>query len=342
MIFVADVLPTPDTASPMLSLYSQVLGKSDVEYSGAEILLASTRTVVELVFNRPVDILNTLLKSSSTCSRVSLNAFVDHFGADETAAMCLMLASGIIMFGGDEFDSLVPTRAAMVFGDMKMERMPQLGGSQAAIHSAAHAGLYLCTARLLYPLWNTHVMSTRSSSDSMSEGGELICRFSADAMHELESRIRSLERCLLRRSDAEDSAGQRLPNKHDNISKEDTHSMECCRHLIQRSAEALFLLQILSRHDIAISSQMFEESLLHLEFRHLVISGDDDKIAKVLISALMEDCSVNICPNLVRLLSSIFCWRWLAFRPAIPAYISGFGWLLVRQFPLIPAGSGVN
>ncbi|CAH8256555.1 unnamed protein product [Arabidopsis lyrata] len=269
---------------------------------------------------RPVDILNTLLKSSSTCSRVSLNAFVDHFGADETAAMCLMLASGIIMFGGDEFDSLVPTRAAMVFGDMKMERMPQLGGSQAAIHSAAHAGLYLCTARLLYPLWNTHVMSTRSSSDSMSEGGELICRFSADAMHELESRIRSLERCLLRRSDAEDSAGQRLPNKHDNISKEDTHSMECCRHLIQRSAEALFLLQILSRHDIAISSQMFEESLLHLEFRHLVISGDDDKIAKVLISALMESGSTKSfeelllegCPSyskkiLLSLIDSHFC-----------------------------------
>lgn len=55
--------------------------------------------------------------------------------------------------------------------------------------------------------------------------------------------------------------------------------MECCRHLIQRSAEALFLLQSLSRHDIAISTQRFEESLLHLEFRHL---GTMTKLQKCL------------------------------------------------------------
>ncbi|KAL1197455.1 Nuclear pore complex protein [Cardamine amara subsp. amara] len=309
LLFAADVLPTPDTTSTMLSLYSQLPGESFENTCALlrgrgdlltqnilpkkKILVFSTKGVIQLDFNRPVDILSTLLKENSI-ARTCLNAFDAHFGADETAAMCLMLASRI-MFEVDEFDSLVATRAAGLFEDMKMETMQQLDtsmGQAKLFHSVAHKGLYLLTSRLLYPIWNTRVMSRRSFSDnSMSEYGVLFCRLSIDGMHELESKIRSLEKYL---RDAEDSVGGTEPaNKRQWFSNEDADSMECCRHLILRSAEALFLLQILSRFDIPIFPRSYEESLrralIELEFHQLVHSEVDDQIAKVLISAIMEN-----------------------------------------------------
>ncbi|KAL1191330.1 Nuclear pore complex protein [Cardamine amara subsp. amara] len=164
--------------------------------------------VAELFFNRPVDILISILNGSHF-PRVSLNAFIAHFGEDETAAMCLMLASGI-MFGVGELDSLVSARASDIFEGMKMERMLQLDAIMVQAefsHSAAHKGLYLYTSRLLYPIWNSCVLSKSSSSDSMSEGGVVSCRFSTEAMLELQSKLRLLGNYLTRKSDADDSTG---------------------------------------------------------------------------------------------------------------------------------------
>ncbi|KAL1221598.1 Nuclear pore complex protein [Cardamine amara subsp. amara] len=309
VLFAAEVLPTPDATSTMLSLYSQVLGESYENTCGIlrgrgdlltqhllpkkEILLFTTTCMVELSFNRPVDFLITIL-SGRMFSSYYLNAFVSYWGEDETAAMYLMLASRIIL-GAGELDSLIPTRAADLFEGMKTEKMPQLDASMAQaklIHSAAHKGLYLCTSRLLYPLWNSCVLSKRSSSDSMPEDGVVSCRFSTEAMNELQSKLRSLGEYL---SDAEDSSGGELANVRQGLPdvwNEDVRSMEFCRHLIIRSAEALFLLQILSRHDIAICTWGCEESLrrtlLQFEFRQLVHSEEGDQIAKVLVSAIME------------------------------------------------------
>lgn len=61
-----------------------------------------------------------------------------------------------------------------------MERMPHLDVSMVQdefIHSVAHKGLYLCTSRLLYPIWNNCVLSKSSNSDRMYEDGVVICRF---------------------------------------------------------------------------------------------------------------------------------------------------------------------
>lgn len=68
--------------------------------------------------------------------------------------------------------------------------------------------------------------------------------------------------------------------------------MECIRQLLLRSGEALFLLQLLSMHHLARLVQGFEsnfaQTAVQLTFHQLVCSEDGDRIATMLISALME------------------------------------------------------
>ena len=68
--------------------------------------------------------------------------------------------------------------------------------------------------------------------------------------------------------------------------------MECIRQLLLRSAEALFLLQLLSQHHVTRLVQGFDansqQELVQLTFHQLVCSEEGDRIATRLISALME------------------------------------------------------
>ncbi|CAH8252844.1 unnamed protein product [Arabidopsis lyrata] len=108
MLFVADVLPSPDTAATVQSLYSE-LEYCGIEVSGEsyekacgklwargdlstqhilprrKIVCFTTMGMMELVFNRPVDILRRLLESNSP--RSLLEDFFTRFGAGEAAAM---------------------------------------------------------------------------------------------------------------------------------------------------------------------------------------------------------------------------------------------------------------
>ncbi|KAK9099995.1 hypothetical protein Scep_023425 [Stephania cephalantha] len=117
MLFVADVLPLPETAEIVQSLYS------DLELCGFEdsgescekaatklwargdlatqhilprkkVVVFSTMGMMDVVFNRPVDILQKLLESNTTRSVVE--DFFNRLGAGEAAAMCLMLAARIV------------------------------------------------------------------------------------------------------------------------------------------------------------------------------------------------------------------------------------------------------
>lgn len=69
-------------------------------------------------------------------------------------------------------------------------------------------------------------------------------------------------------------------------------AMECIRQLLLRSAEALFLLQLLSQHHVARLVQGFDanlkQALVQLTFHQLVCSEEGDQIATRLISAVME------------------------------------------------------
>ncbi|KAL2558916.1 Nuclear pore complex protein [Forsythia ovata] len=117
MLFVADVLPLPDTAAIVQSLYSQLeLYGLDNSSESCEktccklwargdlstqhilprrkIVIFSTMGMMEVVFNRPVDILRRLLESNSP--RSLLEDFFNRFGAGEAAAMCLLLAARIV------------------------------------------------------------------------------------------------------------------------------------------------------------------------------------------------------------------------------------------------------
>ncbi|KAE9607519.1 hypothetical protein Lal_00026714 [Lupinus albus] len=240
MLSVADVLPFPDAAATVQSLYSEI------EFSGYEssmescerapgklwargdlstqhilprrrIVIFSTMGMMEIVFNRPLDILRRLLESNSP--RSVLEDFFNRFGAGEAAAMCLMLAARIA-HSENLISNVISEKAAEVFEDPRVVGMPQLEGSSALsntrtaaagfsmgqvvqeaepVFSGAHEGLCLCSSRLLFPLWELPVMVVKGSlgpSDTLSENGVVLCRLSVGAMQLLELKLRSLEKFL--------------------------------------------------------------------------------------------------------------------------------------------------
>ncbi|GFZ15839.1 nucleoporin 155 [Actinidia rufa] len=386
MLFVADVLPLPDTAATVQSLYSQLefcgfdnLGESCEKASGKlwargdlstqhilprrRIVIFSTMGMMEVVFNRPVDILRRLLELNSP--RSMLEDFFHRFGAGEAAAMCLMLAARII-FTENLISNVVAEKAADAFEDPRLVGIPQLEGSGALsntrtaaggfsmgqvvqeaepVFSGAHEGLCLCSSRLLLPLWELPVMVTKGelgSADAMPGNGIVVCRLSVGAMQILEDKIRSLEKFLRSRRNQRrglygcvaglgdltgsilygtgsdlgtgdrsmvrnlfgsysrnDSAEggtsnkrQRLPYSPAELAAMEVRVMECIRQLLLRCAEALFLLQLLSQHQVTRLVQNFDanlcQALVQLTFHQLVCSEEGDQLATRLISALME------------------------------------------------------
>lgn len=68
--------------------------------------------------------------------------------------------------------------------------------------------------------------------------------------------------------------------------------MECLRRLLRRSSEALYLLQLVSQHNITRLVQQLDpasrQKLGQLTFHQLVCSDEGDRTASKLISNLME------------------------------------------------------
>ncbi|XP_058181474.1 nuclear pore complex protein NUP155 isoform X1 [Rhododendron vialii] len=229
MLCVADILPLPETAAIVHSLYSQLefcgfdnSGESIEKASRKlwargdlstqhilprrRIVLFSTVGMMEVVFNRPVDILRRIFESN--LPRSLLEDFFSRFGAGEAAAMCLMLAARIV-HSESSISNVVAEKAAEAFEDPRLVGVPQLEGSGALgntrtatggfsmgqvvqeaepVFSGAHEGLCLCSSRLLLPVWDFPVF--------VVTGGIVACRFSAGAMQILEDKFRSLERFL--------------------------------------------------------------------------------------------------------------------------------------------------
>ncbi|XP_024046388.1 nuclear pore complex protein NUP155 isoform X2 [Citrus clementina] len=382
MLSVTDILPLPDTATTVQSLYSElefcgfeISGESCEKSSGKlwargdlstqhilprrRIVVFSTMGMMEVVFNRPVDILRRLFELNSP--RSILEDFFNRFGAGEAAAMCLMLAARIV-HSENLISNAVAEKAAEAFVDPRLVGMPQLEGSNALantrtaaggfsmgqvvqeaepVFSGAYEGLCLCASRLLFPLWELPVMVMKG--DAISENGVVVCRLSSGAMQVLENKIRSLEkflRCIrnqrrglygyvagmgdlsgsiLYGTGADSVAGdqslirnlfgsysrnadsngagtstkrQRLPYSPAELAAIEVRAMECIRQLLLRSAEALFLLQLLSQHHVTRLVQGFDanlrQELVQLTFCQLVCSEEGDRLATRLISALME------------------------------------------------------
>uniref|UniRef100_A0A7N0TFW8 Nuclear pore complex protein NUP155 n=1 Tax=Kalanchoe fedtschenkoi TaxID=63787 RepID=A0A7N0TFW8_KALFE len=384
MLYVSDVLPLPDTAAAVQSLYSELeLCEYDrtwdcVKASGKlwargdlstqhiiprrRVVIFSTMGMMEVVLNRPVDILKKLLESNS--SRTLLQDFFNRFGAGEAAAMSLMLAARIV-HTDDAISNAVAEKAAEAFEDPRVVGMPQLEGlnplsntrtaaggfsmgqvvqEAEPVFSGAHEGLCLCSSRLLLPLWELPVVVIKGHlGTGVPDNGVVLCRLSIDAMQVLENKLRSLEKFIRSRKNQrrglygcvaglgdmtgsilygasselgagdrsmvknlfgtytrniESSNGatsnkrQRLPYSPAELAAMEVRAMECIRQLLLRSAEALFLLQFLSRHHIARLVQGFDanlkQALVQLTFHQLVCSEDGDQLATRLISALIE------------------------------------------------------
>ncbi|KAL5210921.1 hypothetical protein ABZP36_006544 [Zizania latifolia] len=237
MLCAADVFPLPDAAFIMQSLYADVecfaaFGKPSEKSSiklwakgdlptqhilpRRRIVVFNTMGLMEVVFNRPVDILRKLFDGNTL--RSQLEEFFNRFGAGEAAAMCLMLAAKLLYAEDSLISNAVSEKAAEAFEDPGLVGMPQIDGSTALsntrtqaggfsmgqvvqeaqpIFSGAYEGLCLCSSRLMYPIWEFPVMVVRGLIGSNDCGdGVVVCRLSTGAMKVLESKIRSLETFL--------------------------------------------------------------------------------------------------------------------------------------------------
>ncbi|KAL4574340.1 hypothetical protein LXL04_021169 [Taraxacum kok-saghyz] len=360
MLSVAEVLPLPETAATVQSLYSQ-LEFSGYENSGElagklwargdlptqhilprrRVIIFTTMGMMEVVFNRPVDILRRLLESNTP--RAILEEFFNRFGPAEAAAMCLMLASRIIQT--ESFiNNVVAEKAAEAFEDPRVVGVPQgtggeLGNTRTApggfsmgqvvqeaepVFSGAYDGVLLCASRLLWPVWEVPVMVC---DDGVGVVG---CRLSVEAMGVLEDKVRCVEKFLRSRRNQRrgvygsvgglgeltgsiligtggdlsgdrrtffspygrnlessevgmSSKRQRLPYSPTELASMEVRAMECVRQLLLRCGEALFLLQLLSRHHVTRLLQAFDQTtkqaLTQLTFHQLACSEEGDKLA---------------------------------------------------------------
>ncbi|XP_038977739.1 nuclear pore complex protein NUP155-like isoform X1 [Phoenix dactylifera] len=384
MLFAADVLPMPDTAVAVQSLYSDT---EDFSFTGSRescekasrklwargdlstqhilprrrIVVFSTMGMMEVVFNRPVDILRRLLETNSP--RPQIEEFFKRFGAGEAASMCLMIAAKLVYMEENLINNPVAEKAAEVFEDPRLIGMPRLDGSTGLLNtrtsvegfsmgqvvqeaepvfSGAHEGLCLCSSRLLFPIWELPFMIVRREvgSDARFNEGVIVCRLSVEAMQVLESKIRSLEQFMRSRRNqrrglygyvaglgdltssivfSESGANsrstgrnllvphsqnaepgdavapnkrQRLPCSSAELAAMEVRAIECLRRLLRRSSEALFLLQLISKHHVTRLVQNLDsdlrQELVHMTFHQLVCSQEGDQLAMQLISRLMK------------------------------------------------------
>ncbi|KAL3691956.1 hypothetical protein R1sor_005607 [Riccia sorocarpa] len=242
---IADVLPTPDRAAAVEASVLEPgnaglmnISTTDEEMTRARRLWArgdlatqhvlpkrraivlSTMGLMEIIFNRPVDILQRLLEGNS--QRMALEEFFQRFGPGEAAAMCLLLAARLTSDEENMVPMSVMEKAAEAFEDARLVGLPQMQDAGAAggqvtptagtggfnivqnvqdpepVFSGAHEGLCLCAARLLRSVWELPVMISRGDvkNENGDAGGVLSCRLPAEAMQTLEEKIRSLEQFL--------------------------------------------------------------------------------------------------------------------------------------------------
>ncbi|KAK1277616.1 hypothetical protein QJS04_geneDACA018797 [Acorus gramineus] len=240
MLSVADVLPSADVVAMVNSLYSdkescmygsiggsweKALGKlwakGDLPNQHIlprrKIVVFSTMGMMEVVFNRPVDILRRLLESNGP--RSLLEDFFNRFGAGEAAAMCLMLAAKLVDVEENLISNTVSEKAAEAFEDPRLVGMPRLEDTRAVsstattpgnfsmgqvvqeaepVFSGAHEGLCLCTSRLLIPIWELPIMIIKGEvgSETQNRDRVIVCRLSVVAMQVLETKVRALEQFI--------------------------------------------------------------------------------------------------------------------------------------------------
>ncbi|XP_066397154.1 nuclear pore complex protein NUP155-like isoform X2 [Miscanthus floridulus] len=237
MLCASDVLPLPDAAYTMQYLYADVecftgfrkpsekaciklWAKGDLPTQHIlprrRVVVFNTMGLMEVIFNRPVDILRKLFDGNTLRSQIE--EFFNRFGAGEAAAMCLTLAAKLLYAEDSLISNAVSEKAAEAFEDPGLVGMPQIDGTTALsntrtqaggfsmgqvvqeaepLFSGAYEGLCLCSSRLLYPIWELPIMVIRGpAGTNKREDGIIVCRLSAGAMKILESKIHSLETFL--------------------------------------------------------------------------------------------------------------------------------------------------
>jgi nuclear pore complex protein Nup155 len=194
MLCASDVLPLPVAAYMLQSMYADVecftgfrkpsekaciklWAKGDLPTQHIlprrRVVVFNTMGLMEVIFNRPVDILRKLFDGNTLRSQIE--EFFNRFGAGEAAAMCLMIAAKLLYAEDSLISNSVSKKVAEAFEDPGLVGMPQIAGTTALsntrtqaggfsmgqvvqeaepLFSGANEGLCLCSSRLLYPIWD--------------------------------------------------------------------------------------------------------------------------------------------------------------------------------------------
>ncbi|KAJ3674127.1 hypothetical protein LUZ60_006119 [Juncus effusus] len=207
-------------------------------------------------------------------------------------------------------------------GGFSMGQVVQEAGP---VFSGQYEGLCLCASRLLVPVWEFPVMSVRGGNinKGIENRAELVrCRLESRAMRVLEGKIRDLEYFFRVRRDNKrglygtvvgtgtsgilygtsgtrgstsmsgSAKRQRPLYSSSELAAMEVRAIDCLRRLLRRSGEALYLLQIVSQHNVSRLAQQMDsdarQRLAQLSFRQLVCSDEGHQLAAALISNLME------------------------------------------------------
>ncbi|AQK69335.1 Nuclear pore complex protein NUP155 [Zea mays] len=137
------------------------------------VVVFNTMGLMEVIFNRPVDILRKLFDGNTLRSQIE--EFFNRFGAGEAAAMCLMIAAKLLYAEDSLISNSVSKKVAEAFEDPGLVGMPQIAD---------------------YFIPYGIMVIQRPAGTNKCEDGVIVCRLSAGAMKILESKIHSLETFL--------------------------------------------------------------------------------------------------------------------------------------------------
>jgi len=290
--------------------------------SSQRFAVAMTAGVAEIELLRPIDTLAQILVEDN---QSALDLFFASYGAPESCAMCISLASS-----ASSASKAAASRAETALDNPYLCGQPELqsAASQAngerglieepASHlpggfdmgavvpiaepewSAAHKGLCLVISRMLRSVWDEPLFAF-----SRSTPGFVKCSFKTDSLKALFERLSALEgfligfinrRKLLRGQHMIEFSSQVPINKRqkqEDAIRAELQRTEQVRSLVTRAADGCYLLVILVERNLSRLASRLEtgarNSMRTLRFRDWISNQDGEVTASQLIAALISE-----------------------------------------------------
>lgn len=290
-------------------------------------VVMTTVGLLELEKSRPVDVLQHFLEQGAPAQ---LEEFFKSYGAAETSAMCVILATACA--GAASVPTSTSSLARDAFANSALAGEPRIADAPGGVgaphggsfemgyavnnpqlfYSGAHDGLYLHVSRVLRVVWDASVAADRG-------GGQLKSTLNAGALSSLEAAIRPLDRFLTQGHWRRGTGPPLIPGDsmfeggninrrlvarlHKRVCLEDAaasgeeRSVSSLVVLLRRTMQTLTLLQTLLEYPfndvVQKLPEEYRKSLVSMKFKDLVASPQGDEIVRRLVAALMSYHTVD-------------------------------------------------